>query len=136
MKSWIVVATVALLSVGAASLASFKDEKPDTSTIMKGLFGKKAGKFNTLKTQVGAAKTDWDAIQKNTKEITKLGEALDEAEPEKGDKESWKKLAGKFGENTKALNDAAEAKDLDKVKASQKTIGGSCKSCHDLHKGQ
>jgi cytochrome c556 len=103
---------------------------------MKGLFGK-TGKFKSaLKKEVAATPTDWEAIQKTTKEIHELGESLEKAEPEKGDKESWKKLAGKFGENTKSLHDAAEAKDLNKVKAAQKSIGGSCKACHDAHKGQ
>ncbi len=123
MKSWIAVAVVALVvPIGAVALGSYASDEPKTEEIMKGLFSKKAGKFsNALKT---------------TKEIHELGAMLEKAEPEKGSKESWKKLAGKFGENTKALHEAAEAKELDKVKAAQKSIGGSCKACHDAHKGQ
>ena len=137
MKSWIVVVAVALISVGAVSVAAFDDESPDTTTIMKALFKKGSGKFNTaLKKQVDASPTDWTELQKTTEEIAKNGKALAKAEPEKGDKDSWKKMADKFGENTKALDDAADAKDLTKVKAAQKAIGGSCKSCHDAHRGQ
>lgn len=137
MKSWIVALAVAvMIPVGAVAVGAFDDEA-DTTTIMKALFAKKSGKFNTaLKTQVAASPTDWDAIQKTSEEIAKNGKLLVMAEPEKGDKESWKKLATKFGDSTKALDDAADAKDLDKVKAAQKAIQGSCKSCHDAHRGQ
>jgi cytochrome c556 len=138
MKSWIAVVAVALiLPVGAATVGAFVDETPDTEAVMKGLFKKGSGKFNTvLKKQVDASPTDWPAVQKTTKEIAELGGALVKGEPQKGDKESFKKLASKLGENTKALHDAAEAKSLEKIKAAQKAIGGSCKSCHDVHRGQ
>ena len=137
MKSWIVVAAVALFSVGAMTVGAFEDETPKTEDIMKAVFKKGTGKFSTvLKKQVEASPTEWDAVQKTTKEIATLGSALEKNEPEKGSKDSWKKLAGKFGENTKALHEAAESKSLDKVKAAQKTIQTSCKSCHDVHRGQ
>jgi cytochrome c556 len=138
MKSWIAVVAVALiLPVGAATVGAFVDETPDTEAIMKGLFKKGSGKFDpTLKKQVEASPTDWEAIQKTTKEIADLGGSLEKGEPQKGSKESFKKLAGKLGENTKALHDAADAKDLAKLKAAQKTIQTSCKSCHSVHRGQ
>jgi cytochrome c556 len=138
MKSWIAVAAVALiLPVGAATVGAFVDETPDTETIMKSAFNKKSGKFSTvLKKQVDASPTDWPEVQKTTKEIAELGGALVKGEPQKGDKESFKKLASKLGENTKTLHEAAEAKDLAKVKAAQKSIGGSCMECHKAHRGQ
>jgi cytochrome c556 len=137
MKSWIAVVAVALiLPVGAVTVGAFvQDEKVETDAVMKGLF--KKGKFDTvLKKQVEASPTDWPAVQKTTKEIATLGGSLVKGEPEKGDKESFKKLASKLGDNTKALHEAAEAKDLAKLKAAQKTIQTSCKSCHSLHRGQ
>jgi cytochrome c556 len=139
MKSWIVVLVVALIPVGAVAVGAFQDDEktPDTETIMKGLFSKKAGKFGTvLKKQVAASPVEWEEVQKTTEDIAKYGKALGKNEPEKGSKESWKKLTDKFAENTKKLDEAADAKDLDKVKDAQKAIGGSCKSCHDVHKGQ
>ncbi len=136
-KSWIALVVVAvLIPVGAVSFGSYSSDEPKTEDIMKGLFKKGTGKFNTLKTQVNASPVKWEDIEKTTKEIHELGASLEKAEPEKGSKESWKKLAGKFGENTKTLHEAAEAKDLDKVKAAQKSIQTSCKACHDVHKGQ
>jgi cytochrome c556 len=138
MKSWIVVLTVALIPVGAVSFGAFQDEEtPKPEAIMKALFKKNSGKFSTvLKKQVEAAKPDWDAIQKTTEEINKFGKALGKNDPEKGDKESWKKLTDKLAENTKKLDDAADGKDLAKVKDAQKAIGGSCKACHEVHRGQ
>jgi cytochrome c556 len=137
MKSWIVVAAAALISVGAVTVGAFEDEAPKTDAIMKALFKKGSGKFSTaLQKEVTASPTNWEAIQKTTKEIAELGGALHKGEPQKGDKESFKKLAGKFGENTKALHEAAEGKDLAKVQATQKAIGASCKACHSVHRGQ
>lgn len=137
MKSWIVaLAVAALIPVGAVAFGAFDDETYDKETIMKSLFNKKSGKFNLLKKQVEAKPANWEEIQKTTEEIAKYGKSLGKNDPDKGSKESWKKLAGKLADNTKELDDAADAKDLDKVKASQKAIGGSCKACHDAHRGQ
>jgi cytochrome c556 len=119
MKSWIMVLAVAVvIPVGAVSFAAFDDEKYDKETVMKTLFQKKSGKFSSvLKKQVEAKSPNWEEIQKTTEDIAKYGKALGQNDPDKGDKESWKKLTGK-------------------VKASQKAIGGSCKACHDAHRGQ
>jgi cytochrome c556 len=136
MKSWIVVVAVALIPVGAVSFGAFVDEAPAPKAVMTKLFKGAKAQSKVLDGQVKATPTDWEAIQKTTKEFATLGSTLEKAEPEKGSKESWKTLASKFGENTKALHDAAEAKDLEKVKATQKAIGGSCKSCHDSHRGK
>ena len=53
----------------------------------------------------------------------------------KGDSASFKKLAKAFATNAKAVSDAAEKEDLDAVKAAFRKNGGSCKACHDAHKG-
>jgi cytochrome c556 len=138
MKSWIVaLAVAALIPVGAVAFGAFDDEKYDNETIMKSVFNKKSGKFSSvLKKQVEATPTDWDELQKTTEEIAKYGKALGKNEPEKGSKDSFKKLAGKLADNTKELDDAADAKDLTKLKASQKAIQNSCMECHKAHRGQ
>ena len=136
-KSWIVVVAVALFSVGAVTVGAFEDETPKTEDIMKAVFKKGTGKFSSvLKKQVESTPIKWQEIQETTKEIAKLGADLEKNEPEKGSKESFKKLAVKFGENTKHLHEAAESEDLAKVKAAQKTILGSCMECHKSHRGQ
>jgi cytochrome c556 len=138
MKRRIVALVVALLiPIGAAAVGAFDDEKPTNEEVMKAVFSKKSGKFTTvLKKQVAASPVEWEELQKTTEEINKFGKALGKNDPEKGDKESWKKLTDKLAENTKKLDDAADGKDLAKVKDVQKAIGGSCKACHDAHRGQ
>jgi len=137
MKSWFVMLAVALVPVTAATVGAFDDKPVETSAIMKALFKKGAGsKSSVLKTQTEAAPTDWAAIQKTSQEIADLGASLGKGEPKKGDKESWKMLTGKFAKDTAALDESADAKDLDKLKAAQKSLGATCKSCHNAHRGQ
>jgi cytochrome c556 len=137
MKSWFVMLAVALISVAAATVGAFEDKPADTEAIMKALFKKGAGsKSAILKAQSEAASPDWSAIQKTTKEFAELGSALGKGEPEKGDKASWGKLTGKFAKDTAALDESAQARNLASLQAAQKTIGASCKSCHNTHRGK
>lgn len=137
MKSWFVMLAVAMSFVSAATVGAFQDRTPNTEAIMKALFKKGAGsKSAILKSQSEASPTDWPAIQKTTKEIAELGLALGKNDPEKGDKASWKTLTGKFARDTAALDESARAKNLASLRAAQKSIGGTCKSCHNAHRGQ
>jgi cytochrome c556 len=137
MKSWFVMLAVALIAVAAATVGAYDEKTPGTEAIMKALFKKGAGsKSAVLKSQTEAASPDWPAIQKTTKEIADLGSVLGKGEPEKGDKESWKKLTGKFAKDTAAIDESAQAKNLGSLQAAQKSLGASCKSCHNAHRGQ
>ena len=136
MKSWFVMLAVALVPVAAATVGAYEEKPADTEAIMKALFKGAGSKSAHLKKQTEVASPDWSAIQKSTKEIADLGATLGKGEPEKGDKESWKKLTGKFAKDTLALDESAKAKNLDTLKAAQKTLGASCKSCHSVHRGQ
>lgn len=135
---WITLAFAALIPIVAATAGAFAQDG-DTPTI-KDVMGKlhkgANAPFNTLKTQVKGEKPDWDQIQKTTKDFVILGASLAKNDPPKGDKEDWKKAAGKYFANAKALDDAASAKDLEKMRAAVKAVGASCKSCHDAHKGK
>jgi cytochrome c556 len=134
MKSWIVVIAVALVPVAAATVGAFADDTPTIKAVMGKLHKGSKAQQKVLDTQVKAEKPDWDSIQKTTKDFVILGAALEKNDPPKGDKGSWKKFADKYYANAKALDDAAAAKDLDKIKATQKAIGGSCKACHTAHR--
>ena len=136
MKNWFVMLAVALVPVAAATVGAFEDKPADTEAIMKALFKGGGSKSASLKKQTEAASPDWPAIQKTTQEIADLGATLGKGEPHKGDKESWKTLTGKFAKDTAALDKSADAKDLTSLKAAQKTLGASCKSCHNTHRGQ
>jgi cytochrome c556 len=136
MKNWFVMLAVAMIAVGAATVGAFEDKPADTEAIMRALFKGAGSKSANLKKQTEAASPDWSTIQKSTKEIAELGSTLGKGEPHKGDKESWKKLTGKFAKDTLALDESAQAKNLGSLQAGQKTLGASCKSCHNAHRGQ
>ncbi len=132
MKSWFPLVLVALAVPVAA--ASFEGETPTIKSVMGKLHKGSKSQFALLKTQAEAPTPDWTAIGKTTKDFVILGAALEKNEPPKGDKASWKKLADKYFADSKSLDDAASAKDLTALKAAQKAMGGSCKSCHTAHK--
>ena len=132
MKSWCVIAVVAFV-VPVAALA-FDDETPSIKTVMGKLHKGSTSQTNTLKKQAQANPPDWEAIGKTTKDFVILGASLAKNDPPKGDKESWKKLATKYFDNAKALDDAAKDKDITKLQAAQKSMGASCKACHTAHK--
>ncbi len=134
MKSWVLLASVAL-AVPVAALA-FEGDTPTVKSVMAKLHkGSKSG-FAVLKKQSEATPPDWAAIGKTTKDFVILGASLEKNEPSKGDKDSWKKLADKYFADSKALDDAATAKDLAALQAAQKVMGASCKACHTAHRGE
>jgi len=107
------------------------DKTPTTKEIMKTLF-----KDGTCKKCAEAGKAEkWEDAQKLSKVVAECGAALAKNKCPKGDAESWAKLTKEFAEQTEALNKAAEAKDSAKFDAAAKAITGSCKACHDAHKG-
>ncbi len=132
MKSWVILGFVAC-AVPVAAMA-FDDETPTVKKIMNKLHKGSTSQTNVLKKQAQANPVDWEAIGKTTKDFVILGAAMAKNDPPKGDKEEWKKQATKYFDNAKALDDAATDKNLDKLKAAQKSMGASCKSCHDAHK--
>ena len=133
MKSWLALALVAL-AVPVAALAVDEDKTPTVKDIMNKLHKGSTSQSNALKKQAQANPPDWDAIGKTTKDFVILGAAMAKNDPPKGEKESWKKLADKYFANAKGLDDAAKDKDIDKLKAAQKSMAGSCNACHEAHK--
>ncbi len=77
---------------------------------------------------------DWSKVATEAKVIEKFGAFLPKAEPPRGDKESYVKLAKDYEANAKALKEAAEKEDLDQARAASKKLGGSCTACHKAHK--
>ena len=132
MKSWFALGLVAL-AVPVAALA-FDDEKSYTvKEVMNKLHKGSTSGQKALEKLAQANPPDWEEIGKTTKDFVILGAAMAKNDPPKGEKESWKKLNDKYYETAKALDDAAHDKDLDKLKDAQKTMGASCKACHQAH---
>jgi len=84
----------------------------------------------------GAKAGNWEDVQKDSDLLKAFGEGLGKNKPSKGDEESWKKLAGKYKENTLAVDTAADKKDAKGVADAIAAIKGSCKECHTAHKGK
>lgn len=111
-----------------------KDEKLTTKQIM-GVGHKGADSlFAKIQTAVKAKK--WEDASAPAKDLAANGSLFPKTTPPKGDAKSWEDLAGKYAENTKALSEAVEKKDEDAANKALKAIGGSCKGCHDAHKGK
>jgi cytochrome c556 len=81
-------------------------------------------------------KPDWDAVVKSSTEWVSLATDMTKDTPKKGSKESWDKLAGKWLTDAKALESAAEKKELAAANKALKSLGSSCKGCHGPHKGK
>ena len=77
---------------------------------------------------------DWDAIQGQTKDFSRLAAALGKNDPPRGSRESWEKLTLAYADSAAALDRAAEAKDRDAASAAQKDLAGSCRACHQEHR--
>lgn len=132
MMRWFALVGMALL-VPVAALA-LDDETPSVEKVMAKLHKGSNSEQKALQKQVQATPTNWEAIGKITKDFVILGAALGKNDPPKGDKESWKKLSAQYLATAEELDKAATDKDLDKLKATQKKMGGSCKACHTAHK--
>jgi len=132
MKSWYALAVMAF-AVPVAALA-FEDETPTVKTVMNKLHKGSTSQSKNLEKQAQASPPDWEAISKTTKDFVILGAAMAKNDPTKGDKEQWKKLANKYFDNAKGLDDAAKDQDITKLQAARKSMGASCKECHSAHR--
>jgi cytochrome c556 len=130
----------AVVAVGGLALAvsagsSAADDKEKTPTIKEIMKKGHAGTKSLLKGIAAQAKAgEWDEAQNGAKTLKTFGEALGKNTPEKGDKESWKKLTDEYKDNTKAVAEAAEKKNAKGVTTALGKIGMSCKGCHSAHR--
>ena len=125
--------TLGMLGLGLAS-AGTKTEGPTTKAVMKKLNGKGASENAKLKKALNSPMPDWTVIQASAKEYAELGPAIIDNDPPKGSKESWIKLAGAYGAESKALAEAADKQDLDGTKEAFGKLSTGCMACHKSHK--
>ena len=85
-----------------------------------------------------AVRVAYDRLRRRLDSLVgaELGSALPKNDPPKGDKESWKKLAEAYSSQCKALNEAAEKKDLVGAKHAFGKHRTACMSCHRAHRPQ
>ena len=137
MKRFVLAGGTMLVAAAALALAPAGAEVEGVPSIKEVMVKLHKGANAPLGKIGGALKSDtpdWDAVQKLTKDFVILGASLEKNDPPKGDAASWKTLADQYYADSKALDDAAQAKDRDAAIAAQKKLGGSCKACHTAHK--
>ncbi len=126
---WMVwAALVALAAIPVGTVAA-----PDSiKEIMKVAHGKTAPLVAKVGTEAKGKK--WDDAAKDAGTLKENADALAGLKPKKGAEDSWKKQTDTYKENMAALAAAVEKKDDKAVAAAVKTIEGSCKACHSVHK--
>ena len=137
MKRFVLAGGTILVAVAALALppAGAEDGKvPSIKEVMVKLHKGADAPLGKIGKELKSDSPDWAAIQKSTKDFVILGASLAKNDPPKGDAASWKTLADQYFADSKALDDAAQAKDRDAAVAAQKRLGGSCKACHTAHK--
>ncbi len=110
------------------------DEAPSAKEIMTKVHKGPRALFNTVKAQLKGNSPDWPKLELATGDIAKLGSSLPKANPARGNRESFEKLAKAYASNTKALHEAAENQDLAKARQATAKLGGSCAACHKAHR--
>ena len=127
-----------LLAAAGSTRAQDKDKKEEKKLTTKQIMGAghKGAEALFTKVQTAVKGKKWDDAAEPAKELAENGSIFPKAKPPRGDDESWQKLAGKYASDTKALAEAVEKKDADAAGKAGKAIGGSCKTCHDAHKGK
>ena len=129
---------VAVIGLAAGTAATAQDKKDDKAPTVKQIMAMGHKGADALMTKIGKAAKDgkWEVAQKAATGLAENGAKLGRNVTKKGDAKSWETLTAKYAEDTKAVADAAEKKDADATKTALATLGTSCKTCHDAHKGK
>jgi len=132
MRFSVKMAVAALLTAAVAYFgsASAADDVKD----VKGCMAFQNKVRGDLGKMVKAKDPKWDEVQKSTKDWVKIAESIGTFKPPKGTDDSWKEQTGKYLTNVKAVDAAAEKKDVDGVSKGLATIMGSCAGCHSQHR--
>lgn len=95
---------------------------------------KKGGLRNKISLEIDKDKPDWSAIEKNSKDFSKMCSDLCKEKQPQGEADSWKKLTEALSKSAKSLTEAAGKKDHATAKTVIAKINNSCKECHDIHR--
>jgi cytochrome c556 len=128
------IAVLALVCGTSVIAADKKDDKPSIKDIMTKAHNGGESLLGRLRAELKESDPDWADVNKNSKELVKLGGDLAGAKPDRGDLKSWKKQTTAYVANAKALASAAAKKDRKAAEGSLKRITSSCTACHAAHK--
>jgi cytochrome c556 len=124
----------ALLGLSTLPVSSARDDKPlDAHAIMEKA-NKPGGPYFHVVSELKAKDPDWEDVQDDSAELTRLAKALVKTTPPKGDAASWKTLTAAYVDTTTALEKAALAKNLGTARAAIARMGESCTACHKVHR--
>lgn len=130
----LMMGTVAVLGlIGIGGQAEGQDDAPSIKKVMGKLHGKGKPLLPGVKKALQADPPSWPDIKKSSKLIAELSATIVDVEPPKGDKENYSKLSKAYLASAKDLQEAADAEDADKAKASVGKLFASCKTCHQAH---
>ena len=140
MKSWFAMVAVALIPVAAATGGAFAVEDAehqggDDQAAQGCQVGGEGGVLNPQ----GAIRGPDSRLGHDPGDAEGLRDPrifLAKNDPSMGAKASWEELAAKYFQDGKVLDDTATAKNLAALQSAQKTLGLSCRSCHNLHRGK
>ena len=127
-----ILPTAALLALAPAHAGN--RETPSVKEIM-GKANKPTGIYFNLGQDLKDDNPAWPDIQQEAKELARLADALHQAAPPRGDKDSWDKLTKAYANNAKALVQAASKMDQTAAHQAHAKMGGNaCMTCHKPHR--
>jgi cytochrome c' len=132
-----VVAGVVCISMGlqtARAVSPAPSAAPTVEDVMKKLNSGRPSLTQRIGQELNSQAPPWEMIQQQTAEYRTMATALEQNEPPKGSKESWKKLASAYGTLATTLDEAAKRKDQNAAKQAHRQLMGSCMPCHREHR--
>jgi cytochrome c556 len=124
-----------LLAVGVgAGLFVAADRPASIKEIMARAHKPKKGLRDQVAAEAARDNPDWVEVQRLSKELVTLAQALGRCTPPQGEPGSWAKLTEGYLQTAKALDAAAGQKDAQAVLAANRRLGASCTECHTRHR--
>jgi cytochrome c556 len=130
------VAAVLAVVTGSPTTADEKTDAPSVKDIMTKAHKGADSLLGKLKSEVKEGEPDWPTVQKQTKELIRLGDSLAKAKPPRGDDESWKDNTAGYQAAVKKLDTAAADKNQEATQGSLNRLATTCVKCHKAHKGK
>jgi cytochrome c556 len=123
-----------LLPVALAAGAG--ERVPSIRAVMHKQYDVSKAPFKLIKKEMESPSPDWEKVRAEAEKFGALAASLEKNEPPWGTAESWRQFLGKHRQDAAALREAAEARDLGKLRAAHKAIAGACNACHRAHRSE
>lgn len=134
MRFQLKLAVLAAVAIGIAYLSTAAAKDEEKIKDVKGCMAFQNKLRRDLPELLKSKDPQWEDIRKETKEWVTVAESLGKQTPPKGTAESWKTQSTKYLENVKAVDAAAEKKDVAAAKQAMATVENSCRGCHGPHR--